>query len=310
MAVYTHVSEDALRALLDEYEIGGLVDFAGIAEGVENTNYAVRTDAGKFILTLFERRTREADLPFFIALMDHLSAKGVAAPRPIPDREGKLLKMVCARPAVLTSFLRGKMRAAPTAGDCRAFGVVLAGLHRAVADFKMARENALGLSGWKRLATACGDDAERCAPGLRALIEDELAFLSAHWPKDLPCGVVHADLFTDNVFFDGDEVSGVIDFYFACTDYFAYDLAICLNAWASVAGDWREDNRKALLEGYAGVRPLSESELIALPVLRRGAALRFLLTRLYDWINQVEGALVKVKDPLEYRDILLRCRRL
>lgn len=309
MAVYTHVPEDALRAHIAEYEIGGLVDFAGIAEGVENTNYVVRTETGKFILTLFERRTREADLPFFIALMDHLSAKGVAAPRPIPDREGRLLKSVCGRPAVLTSFLPGKMRASPNADDCREFGVVLAGLHRAVADFKMARENSLGLAGWRRLAALCRDDAERCAPGLGALIEDELAFLSAHWPKDLPCGVVHADLFTDNVFFDGAEVSGVIDFYFACTDYFAYDLAICLNAWSNIGGYWLEDNDEALLEGYASVRPLSASELTALPVLRRGAALRFLLTRLYDWINQVEGALVNVKDPLEYRDILLRCRR-
>jgi homoserine kinase type II len=309
VAVYTHVSEGALRALLAEFEIGGLVDFAGIAEGVENTNYVVRTDSGKFILTLFERRVREADLPFFIALMEHLSAKGVAAPRPIRDREGKLLKSVCGRPAVLTSFLPGKMRAAPTVDECRAFGAVLAGLHRAVADFKMARDNALGLAGWKRLASLCGDDAERCAPGLGALIEDELAFLSAHWPRDLPCGVVHADLFIDNVFFDGADVSGVIDFYFACTDYFAFDLAICVNAWSSVGGAWRNDNGEALLEGYARVRPLSGSERAALPVLRRGAALRFLLTRLYDWINQVEGALVTVKDPLEYRDILLRCRR-
>lgn len=308
MAVYTQVSEAQLRSLLGAYDLGALIDFAGISEGVENTNYQLRTEAGKFILTLFEKRVNEADLPFFIALMEHLSLQGVAAPRPIRDRNGSVLQRLCDRPAAITSFLPGAMRACPDTADCRAFGAALAGLHNAVAGFTLTRANALSIDGWRGLAAACAGDADRCAAGLGALISDELAFLAANWPRRLPRGVVHADLFTDNVFFDGAAVSGFIDFYFACVDDFAYDLAICLNAWSSVGGTWRPQNAAALLDGYGTVRPLSAAEQEALPILRRGAALRFLLTRLYDWLHQVDGALVTVKDPLEYRDILLRCR--
>lgn len=309
MAVYTHVPEADLSALLSGYDVGALASFAGIGEGVENTNYLVRTKRGKFILTLFEKRVREADLPFFLALMAHLSAKGVAAPAPIRDRSGAVLKRVCGRPAVVTSFLPGKTRPKPSAADCRALGAALAGLHRAGADFPMTRDNALGLHGWRRLAGECARDADTCADGLGALIRDEMAFLTAEWPKDLPKGVIHADLFTDNVFFEDAAVSGFIDFYFSCTDYFAYDLAICINDWSNVDGQWRPENAAALIEGYSSVRPLSDAEKKALPILLRGAALRFLLTRLYDWLHRVDGALVTVKDPLEYRDILLRHRR-
>lgn len=308
MAVYTHVSQDQLRALLSGFDIGALVDFCGIGEGVENTNYLVRTDTGKFILTLFEKRVCEEDLPFFVALMKHVSAKGVAAPRPIADRAGALLQRVCDRPALITSFLPGKARLQPDAGDCRAFGAALAGLHHAVADFPLTRENALGPAGWRRLTAQCTSRADECAPGLAKLIEEELSALGVCWPTGLRSGVVHADLFPDNVFFDGPEVSGFIDFYFSCSDAFAYDLAIAVNAWSNVNGNWRDDNAAALLDGYIRARPLSGAERRALPILLRGAALRFLLTRLYDWLNQVEGAVVTVKDPLEYRDILMRHR--
>lgn len=310
MAVYTHVSEAELGAFLRDYDLGALVDFAGIREGVENTNYLLRTETGKFILTLFEKRVLEEDLPFFAALMEHLSAKGIAAPTPIQDRAGVSLRRLCERPALITSFLPGAKREPPSPNDCRSFGAALAQLHNAVGDFPMSRSNPLGLAGWRRLAQSCAGQADRCAPGLDNLIKEELAFLSANWPVRLPTGVVHADLFTDNVFFDGGSVSGFIDFYFACTDYFGYDLAISLNAWSFVNGAWRVENAGALLKAYASARILSEAERSALPILLRGAALRFLLTRLYDWLNQVEDALVTVKDPLEYRDILLRHRHM
>lgn len=308
MAVYTHLSRSELNALVSAYDIGAPVAFAGIAEGVENTNYLVQTERGKFILTLFEKRVHEADLPFFLELMAHLSAKGVAAPTPIRDRSGAFLSRVHGKPAVITSFLPGKSRRSPRPIDCRKFGETLALLHQAVADFPLQRENALALGGWRALFENCRREADRCAGGLSALIEDELAFLGANWPASLPRGVIHADLFPDNVFFEGSDVSGVIDFYFACTDYFAYDLAVAMNAWSYIEGEWRNENAEALIDGYSANRRLSAAENEALAVLLRGAALRFLLTRLYDWLNQVEGAVVTVKDPLEYRNILLRHR--
>jgi homoserine kinase type II len=308
MAVYTHVSREALQAWLAAYDLGALENFSGVEQGVENTNYIVETADGRFILTLFEKRTAEADLPFFVDAMAHVAARGVPAPAPIPDRRGRLFSQLCGRPAAMFTFLEGRQRLAPSASDCWAMGACNARLHLAAAEFGPTRENALALPGWRALADKCRARADEAAAGLAALIDDELGYLGAHWPSTAPRGLIHADLFPDNVFFVGDAISGVIDFYFACTDFFVYDLALTINAWAAAGAPFDEVRGWALLAGYEEVRPLSAVEKAALPVCLRGASLRILLTRLHDFLHRVDGAIVKVKDPLEYRALLLRHR--
>lgn len=305
MAVYTEVADEALKTFLADYDAGALIAKTPIIEGVENTNYKIETEAGPFILTLFEKRVAKEDLPFFMALTSHLAAKGMKVAAPVPDKNSIVVKSLAGRPAALIRFLSGKAVMTPAPAHARAMGAVLGGLHTHVTDFKGVRENPLSLAGWRRLAADCGAGADRCMPGLAADIADEIDFLAAHWPKGLPGGVVHTDLFPDNVLFDGGDIAGVIDFYFSCTDFFAYDLAVCVNSWCfSAGGAFKADNAKALMTAYSETRALTVAERDAFPVLLRGAALRFLLTRAYDWINQVEGAMVKVKDPLEYKAIL------
>lgn len=301
MAVYTEVSDAALTAFLAAYDIGTLLSYKGIAEGVENTNYFLHTTGGTFILTLYEKRVRADDLPFFLNLMEHLAARGLACPQPIRDRAGIALGELCGKPAVIVTFLEGVSVKRPGIDHCRALGGALAGLHAAGADFGMRRANNLSVEAWEPLFHLAEPEADRVSPGLGERIAGDLAILEAGWPSGLPSGVIHADLFTDNVFFIGDDLSGLIDFYFACTDAFAYDLAICLNAWCFDAdGTFHREMGAALIAGYEAVRPLPPAEVEALPILCRGAALRFLLTRLVDWLNVPPGALVQPKDPLEY----------
>ena len=301
MAVYTDVSDAELAAFLQSYDVGTLLSCKGIAEGVENSNYFLHTEAGNFILTLYEKRVALADLPFFIALMDHLAARGLNCPRPVRDRRGTALATLAGRPAALVTFLDGVWIKQPSAEHCESLGRVLADLHRAGADFPMRRPNGLSVDSWPGLFAAAGERADGVASGLSALVAEELEILAARWPRDLPTGVIHADLFPDNVFFLGDRLSGLIDFYFACTDSLAYDLAVCLNAWCFAPdGAFDPARGRALLDGYRAVRPLAPAEADALPLLARGAALRFMLTRLVDWLNVPPGALVKPKDPKEY----------
>lgn len=301
MAVYTDVDDEALAAFVAAYDIGAVVALKGIAEGVENSNYLLQTDRGQYILTLYEKRVKPADLPFFVALMRHLAERGIRCPLPVEARDGAALRELAGRPAAIITFLRGVWPRRPTPQQCGAVGQALAGMHAAGADFAMTRANDLSVAGWRRLLDACGARADEVAPGLQNALEEEYDDLSLRWPDDLPRGVIHADLFPDNVFFLGEDLSGLIDFYFACTDAFAYDLSICLNAWCfEPTGEFNSTKARRLLTGYMAARPLAPAELAALPLLARGAALRFLLTRLYDWLNQVEGALVKPKDPLEY----------
>jgi homoserine kinase type II len=302
MAVYTEVSDEELTRFLTRYDIGALVGYKGIAEGVENSNYLLNTDCGRYILTLYEKRVHRDDLPFFLGLMAHLAARGLPCPLPVHDRGGALLQELAGRPAAIVSFLDGYSVRRPRVPHCDAVGRALADMHLAGEGFALRRENALSLAGWRQLADATVGRADEVTPGLAREIAGELAFLEENWPADLPAGVIHADLFPDNVFFRGEAMSGLIDFYFACNDLFAYDVAICLNAWC-----FEEPNAinvtkaRALLRGYNARRPLNEAELRALPILARGSALRFLLTRLYDWFNTSQNALVKPKDPLEYR---------
>lgn len=301
MAVYTDVGEEELGEFLAGYDLGGLLSFKGIAEGVENTNYLLHTGAGYFFLTLYEKRVARADLPFFLGLLEHLAAREIICPQPVKNRGGTVLGELSGRPAAIVTFLEGVSVRRPQVGHCTAVGRALAALHLAGRDFKLHRKNALSLAGWKALAENAGARADSVTPGLTRLIEGELDHLSRHWPAELPRGVIHADLFPDNVFFLGEQLSGLIDFYFACDDVLAYDLAICLNAWCfEPDGSYNVTKGKALLSGYVAVRTMSAEELFALPLLARGASLRFLLTRLVDWLDVPPGALVRPKDPLEY----------
>ena len=301
MAVYTDISEAELGAFLQGYDLGGLLSYKGIAEGVENTNYLLHTEHGSSFLTLFEKRVDADDLPFFVGLMSHLAGKGVICPQPVAKRDGVIIGELAGRPAIIVTFLEGMWPRRPTALHCRAVGAALATLHLAGCGFELTRKNALDIGGWRPLFNRCKDGAGAVDVQLGGEIEQELSDLENIWPSDLPQGVIHADLFPDNVFFLGENLSGIIDFYFACNDVLAYDIAICLNAWCFERDfSFNLTKGRALLAGYQSVRPLSTSEGAALPVLSRGAALRFLLTRLFDWINTPEGAVVTKKDPMEY----------
>jgi homoserine kinase type II len=301
MAVYTDVSFEDLETLLSGYDIGAPLAFKGIAEGVENSNFYLQTDRGAFILTLYEKRVKRDDLPFFLGLLEHLAAHGLSCPLPVRDRAGRQSTTLKGRAAAILSFLNGISLRRPEAGHCQAAAAALARLHAAADGFALTRANALSVAGWHELAAAAMPRAETVQPGLSALIAESLAMLEREWPKDLPAGVIHADLFPDNVLFTGDQVSGVIDFYFACNDMLAYDLAVLLNSWCFESdGAYNITKGKAAIAGYRAGRTMTEDEIAAMPLLMRGAALRFLLTRLYDWLNPDPNALVRPKDPREY----------
>ena len=306
MAVYTDVSDEELQVFILGYDLGQVTAFKGIAEGVENSNYLLHTTRGSFILTLYEKRVRPEDLPFFLGLMGHLAARGIPCATPLRGRDGEALQQLCGRPAAIATFLDGLWPRRILPGHCRELGRAMAEMHLAGSDFPLRRENDLSVAGWRPLFEACRERAHEVREGLAEALEAELAALESAWPGELPRGVIHADLFPDNVFFMRDRLSGLIDFYFACNDFFAYDLAVCLNAWCFEPDKaFNVTKARLMLQAYRGVRPFSEEELQALPLLARGSALRFLLTRLYDWLNQPDGALVKPKDPLEYWDKLL-----
>jgi len=300
MAVYTEVSFEDLERFLQNYDIGAPLTFKGIAEGVENSNYYLQTDRGAFILTLYEKRVNPGDLPFYLGLMQHLARAGIVCPQPVPARDGALSGTLNRRPCAIVTFLNGLSVRRPTPAHCAAAGAALARLHLAGGGFALTRANALGPGGWETLGTACRPHADGVEPGLAALIAGALADITAAWPR-LPQGVIHADLFPDNVLFMKEEVSGLIDFYFACNDMFAYDLAIMLNSWCfETDGSYNITKGQALAGAYQTVRPLSTDEIAAMPVLMQGASLRFLLTRLFDWVNHDPQALVSPKDPREY----------
>ena len=302
MAVYTDVAAEDLAAFLAGYQLGELLAYKGIAEGVENSNFLLHTGRGYFVLTLYEKRVAPQDLPFFLGLMEHLAARGLNCPQPVKNRDGQVLGRLAGRPAAIVTFLDGMWIRRPSPAHCGAVGEALAQLHLAGADFPLRRTNALSVAGWRPLHRAArAKNADRVQPGLTDALAAELAELENAWPRHLPQGVIHADLFPDNVFFLHDRLSGLIDFYFACTDTLAYDLAICLNAWCfETDHSYNVTKGRTLLQAYAGKRPLSTDERRLLPLLCRGAALRFLLTRLVDWLGVPAGALVRPKDPMEY----------
>lgn len=301
MAVYTDVSDDELAGFVALYDIGEPIAFKGIAEGVSNSNFFLQTTHDRFILTVYEARAPRQDLPFFIGLMDWLAGHGFACPRPLRRRDGEALTDIAGKPAALVSYLDGISVKRPSAAHCREAGRAMAEMHEAGRGFGMRRPNPLSVAGWRPLAEASGARAERISPGLPRRIAEEVAFHEARWPSGLPSGVIHADLFPDNMFFIGPRGSGVIDFYFAADDMFAYDIAIGLNAWCFEPDiSFNLTKGRAFLSGYEEIRRLGPDEVEALPLLARGAALRFLLTRTVDMLDVPPGALVKPHDPIPY----------
>jgi homoserine kinase type II len=301
MAVYTDVSVEDLADFLSHYEIGELLSYKGIAEGVENSNFLLHTMRGYFILTLYEKRVAIDDLPFFLGLMTHLAGHGLRCMQPVINRNGDALGRLADRPAAIIDFVEGVWPRRPSVSHCAAVGTALAKMHLAGRDFNMTRVNALSVSGWRPLFTAMEARADELQAGSRDLLAAELDYLEKAWPRTLPHGVIHADLFPDNVLFLGDRLSGLIDFYFACNDILAYDIAICLNAWCFEPDHaFNATKARAFLNAYCRERPLSIEEQEALPLLARGASMRFLLTRFVDWLNVPPGAMVQPKDPLEY----------
>ncbi|MBO0763959.1 MAG: homoserine kinase [Hyphomicrobiaceae bacterium] len=301
MAVYTEVSDDELADLVASYGLGALLSYKGIAEGVENTNYLLHTEKGPILLTLYEKRVIPEHLPFFLGLMEHLANAGIICPTPVRDSEGRMLRTLAGRPAALVTFLEGVWIRRPQPRHCAEVGKALAALHMAGRSFGLTRANDLGLAGWRPLFAHFEARADEIDPGLANTVRQELDFLEANWPSALEQGIIHADLFPDNVFFLGDRLSGLIDFYFACNDALAYDIAVTLNAWCFESDhSYNVTKGQALLKGYESVRPLPPQERAALPLLARGAALRFLLTRAYDWLHTASTALVNRKDPAEF----------
>lgn len=301
MAVYTDVSFEDLKQFLAGYDLGEVHVFKGIAEGVSNSNYFLQTSSAAYILTLYEMRVEQADLPWYLGLMQHLARRGVPCPVPVVSRDGRMTGELNGRPAAILTFLDGVSLRRPAAPHCDAAGKAMAEFHAAGMDFGQYRANALGPEGWRKLAEDCADSADTVTSGLRDLIAEELAALAALWPSNLPQGAIHADLFPDNVLFVNDRIAGIIDLYFACNDSLAYDIAVALNAWCFESdGAFNLTNGRALVSGYEIRRKLTAEERDALPILCRGAALRFLLTRLYDWVNHNPEALVRPKDPREF----------
>ncbi len=305
MAVYTVVNDTALNTFLSAYNLGKVLSFGGIAEGVENSNYLLHTTKDKFILTLYEKRVDVKDLPFFITLMEHLSKVGISSPLPVAAQDGTVLQELMGRPCALFSFLDGTFSSFPNSKKCKALGAILAELHVKADGIAVQRTNALGPDSWRPIFDSIGKGANILGSGMYAAIAKRLDQILTSWPSNLPQGIIHADLFPNNVLFTDDKVTGLIDFYFACNDIFAYDIGICLNSWCFDAdGSFNITKSWALIQGYQSVRPMSDEEKKAIPVLAAGSAMRFFLTRLYDWIHTPENALVSLKDPMEYWAVL------
>jgi homoserine kinase type II len=301
MAVYTDITDEELSGLLADFDLGAPLSLKGVAEGVENSNFLLETEAGRYFLTVYERRVKADDLPFFLELLRWIAGRGFPSATPIPDRAGRILKSVRGKPCAIVSFLSGLAVRRPSAAHCREAGAGLARLHLAAAGFPGSRANDLGQAAWAPMFSELAQAAEDLKPGLSATISSDLEQLAAHWPKGLPEGIVHADFFPDNVFFNQGKFAGAIDFYFACDDALAYDVAVALNAWCfEPDGSFNITSGRQLVAGYESVRKLSDLERSALPVLAHGAAMRFFLTRLHDWGATPAGALVRPKDPLEY----------
>ena len=305
MAVFTPINKPTLEHLLNDYNLGEIINYEGILEGIDNTNFKILTSKNYYILTIFEKRIEKKDLPFFIDLQNHLAKKKFLNPQPIKNKNGVFINQINNKPCVIMSFLKGSKTTKPSKLHCGQVGKQLASMHQHTSDFTLSRRNSLQLKNWKDIFDKFKNKKNNHYQHMFELIDRELEFLYKHWPKKLPYGVIHADVFQDNVFFINDVFSGMIDFYFACNDFFAYDLAICINAWCFEKNSMINNNKlDVLIDGYQKKRKLTKEEVLALPILLRGASMRILLTRLYDKIYHPKGAFVKPKEPIEFYRIL------
>ena len=304
MAVYTKLSDNNLREFFLKYNLGELLNYKGIKEGIENTNYFIETDKGKFILTVYEKRVEEKDLPFFMGLMKNLFDANFPSPEPIINKNGNYITEISKKKAAVVSFLDGAIKKNLTPNNCMEVGIQAAKLHKITKNLKGKRENKLSINSWRKIYDKVKKDCSKIHTNLPKIIEKNLDEIEKSWPKNIPAGIIHADLFPDNIFFDKKKLSGIIDFYFSCYDFYAFEIAICLNA---LCFEGKNENlsfnvtkAKRFIDAYSSIRKLTEKEKSSLKILCKGAAIRFLLTRVFDYLNLTEGAIVTVKDPLEY----------
>ena len=304
MAVYTKFNKKDIEEILSNYSIGKLKSFKGIQEGIENTNYYLLVEEKKYILTIYEKRVNPEDLPFFSELMSGLNNKKYKCPVPIFNNKNITISDYKGKKLMIVSFLEGKAKQVLTPNDCKQVGVEVARMHEITKDFRIKRNNNLSITSWRNLFNSIKNQCAKINKDLPNLIEANLIDVEKNWPKNLPSGIIHADLFSDNIFFKNEKFNGIIDFYFSCNDFYSFEIAICFNA---LCFDGQKDNlsfnvtkAKNFIDGYSKIRKLSEEEKESIKVLSQGAALRFLLTRVFDALNTVEGAIVKIKDPLEY----------
>ena len=304
MAVYTKLSENNLKDFFSKYNLGKLLKFQGIQEGIENSNYFVKTDSGKFILTVYEKRVEEKDLPFFMGLMKNIFNKNFPSPEPIINKNGNYITEIFGKKAAVVSFLEGASKKNLTPDNCYEVGIYTAKLHMITKNLNIKRTNRLSVNSWRLIYRKIQRDCSKIYPGLTKIIERNLEVIEDKWPKNIPRGIIHADLFPDNIFFKGSKLTGIIDFYFSCYDFYALEIAICLNA---LCFEGKNENlsfnvtkAKKFIDGYSSIRKLTEEEKESLKILCHGAAMRFLLTRVFDYLNLTEDALVKIKDPVEY----------
>ena len=304
MAIYTKLSENVLKEFFSKYNLGKLVNYNGIQDGIENTNYFVQTDKGKFILTIYEKRVEEQDLPFFMGLMRNLFDSNFPSPEPLINKNGNYITEIANKKAAVVSFLNGSAKKILSPDNCNKVGIESAKLHMITKNLKGKRENRLSVDSWKKIYQKIKKDCTKIHPNLTNIIEKNLQEIENSWPKNIPSGIIHADLFPDNIFFKGNKLTGIIDFYFSCHDFYAFEIAICLNAFCFEGKNenlsFNVTKAKKFIDGYSSIRKLSEDEKKSLKILSQGAAMRFLLTRVFDYLNVIEGAVVKVKDPIEY----------
>tara|TARA_B100001564_G_C20659719_1_gene680961 strand:+ start:963 stop:1931 length:969 start_codon:yes stop_codon:yes gene_type:complete len=304
MAVYTKFNKEKIEKILLKYNLGKLSAFKGIEEGIENTNYFLSLEKKKFILTIYEKRVKSEDLPFFSSLMSSLNEKNFKCPTPIKNKKNETITDFDGKKLMIVSFLEGKAKQNLSPNNCKSIGFEVAKMHEITKNFKFKRKNDLSIKSWRGIFDSVKDKCSKIHKDLPKLIEENLSDVERNWPKNLPRGIIHADLFHDNIFFIQDKFSGIIDFYFSCEDFYAFEIAICFNA---LCFDGLKENlsfnvtkAKNFIDGYTSVRKLTEEEKNNIKVLSQGAALRFLLTRVFDALNTIEGAMVKVKDPVEY----------
>ena len=304
MAVYTKLSETKLIDFLSKYNVGKLLDFKGIKEGIENTNYFIKTKKGKFILTLYEKRVDKKDLPFFMSLMRNLHDNEFPSPVPIVNKNGSYISEISLKKAAIISFLDGSSKKILSPDNCYQVGIYTAKMHLITKNLAGKRENKLSVNSWRKIYNRVKKDSSKIHPNLNEVIQKNLDEVEENWPKNIPSGIIHADLFSDNIFFKNNKLSGIIDYYFSCYDYYAFEIAICLNA---LCFEGQKENlsfnvtkAKKYIDGYSKIKKLSEDEKNSIKILCKGAALRFLLTRVFDYLNLTEGAIVKIKDPIEY----------